>query len=107
MSAAEISCVQYFDGVATFEEISYRTGMKRRELDRVLQLYPDDVSGQCGSYLYIARHLSSPIIQHLSSMSPGEPVLKPTSNRLVIRLSRLYSEEAVPRHNQAVECHIH
>lgn len=40
-------CVQYFDGIATFEEISYRTGMQRRELDRILQLFADDVSGVC------------------------------------------------------------
>ncbi len=40
-------CVQYFDGIATFEEISYRTGMQRRELDRILQLFADDVSGLC------------------------------------------------------------
>jgi hypothetical protein len=37
--------VQYFDGVATFEEISFRTGMSRKEIERVLSLYPDDVSG--------------------------------------------------------------
>jgi len=43
-SRTDSSCVQYFDGAASFDQISYRTGMKRRELDRVLQLYPDDVS---------------------------------------------------------------
>lgn len=36
--------MQYFDGVATFEEIVFRTGMIRKEIDRVVQLYPDDVS---------------------------------------------------------------
>ena len=41
------SCVQYFDGIATFEEISYRSGMQRRELDKILQLFPDDVSLFC------------------------------------------------------------
>jgi len=35
--------VQYFDGIATFEEVSYRTGLARRELDRLLQLYKDDI----------------------------------------------------------------
>lgn len=42
-------CVQYFDGVATFEEIVFRTGMNRKEIDKVVQLYPDDVS--CDSFL--------------------------------------------------------
>ncbi|KAK4688354.1 nitrogen permease regulator 3, partial [Tremellales sp. Uapishka_1] len=36
-------CVQYLDGVTTFEEITYRTGLQRRELDKILQLYKDDL----------------------------------------------------------------
>ena len=38
-------CVQYFDGTATFEEVSYRTGLHRKELERIMQLYKDDVGG--------------------------------------------------------------
>lgn len=38
-------CVQYFDGVTTFEEIVFRTGLTRRELDRIAMVYRDDVSG--------------------------------------------------------------
>ena len=37
-------CVQYFDGFATFEEISYRTGLPKRELDILTRLYADHVS---------------------------------------------------------------
>jgi hypothetical protein len=37
-------CVQYFDGVTTFEEIVFRTGLTRRELDRIAMVYRDDVS---------------------------------------------------------------
>ncbi|ORY33121.1 nitrogen permease regulator of amino acid transport activity 3-domain-containing protein [Naematelia encephala] len=37
-------CVQYFDGVTTFEEVAYRTGLGRRELERLLQTFKDDVS---------------------------------------------------------------
>lgn len=37
-------CVQYFDGVAPFEEIAYRAGLQRRELDWILRLYKEDVS---------------------------------------------------------------
>lgn len=36
--------MQYFDGIATFEEIVYRTGLPRRELDHLLELYKADVS---------------------------------------------------------------
>ncbi|TYJ54856.1 hypothetical protein B9479_004447 [Cryptococcus floricola] len=36
-------CVQYFDGVTTFEEITYRTGLQRKELEKILQLYSGDV----------------------------------------------------------------
>lgn len=37
-------CVQYFDGVTTFEEIVFRTGLTRRELDRISHIFRDDVS---------------------------------------------------------------
>lgn len=37
-------CVQYLDGITTFEEISYRTGLHRRELERILGLYQEHVS---------------------------------------------------------------
>ncbi|BEJ00691.1 hypothetical protein CcaverHIS631_0505480 [Cutaneotrichosporon cavernicola] len=36
-------CVQYFDGVTTFEEIVFRTGLTRRELDRIAMVYRDDL----------------------------------------------------------------
>ncbi|KAK8844116.1 hypothetical protein IAR55_006910 [Kwoniella newhampshirensis] len=36
-------CVQYLDGWTTIEEISYRTGLPRRELEKILQLYKDDI----------------------------------------------------------------
>ncbi|WVN88013.1 uncharacterized protein L203_103211 [Cryptococcus depauperatus CBS 7841] len=36
-------CVQYFDGMTTFEEIIYRTGLPRKELEKILQLYNGDV----------------------------------------------------------------
>lgn len=42
--ADQSRCVQYFDGIATFEEIVYRTGLPRRELDHLLELYKADVS---------------------------------------------------------------
>ncbi|WVR08929.1 hypothetical protein IAU60_005988 [Kwoniella sp. DSM 27419] len=35
--------VSYFDGMTTLEEISYRTGLPRRELDRIMKLYADDI----------------------------------------------------------------
>ncbi|WVQ81127.1 hypothetical protein IAT38_003249 [Cryptococcus sp. DSM 104549] len=35
--------VQYFDGVTTFDEISYRTGLPKKELEKILQLYNSDV----------------------------------------------------------------
>jgi nitrogen permease regulator 3-like protein len=35
--------VQYFDGMATFEEIAYRTGLHRREIDKILQMFDNDV----------------------------------------------------------------
>ncbi|WWC91075.1 uncharacterized protein L201_006016 [Kwoniella dendrophila CBS 6074] len=35
--------VQYLDGTTTFEEISYRTGLPRRELDRIINLYKEDI----------------------------------------------------------------
>jgi hypothetical protein len=44
LDTAEIRCVQYLDGIATFEEITYRTGLHRRELDKIVQLFKDDVS---------------------------------------------------------------
>ncbi|KAL1407680.1 Nitrogen permease regulator 3 [Vanrija albida] len=34
-------CVQYLDGVATFEEVMYRTGLSRREVDRIAYVYRD------------------------------------------------------------------
>jgi len=37
--------VQYLDGIATFEEVVYRTGLPRRELDHLLELYKEDVGG--------------------------------------------------------------
>jgi hypothetical protein len=40
-----IRCVQYLDGIATFEEVVYRTGLPRRELDHLLELYKEDVGG--------------------------------------------------------------
>lgn len=40
----DVRCVQYFDGISTFEEIVYRTGLPRRELDHLLELYKADVS---------------------------------------------------------------
>ncbi|WWD21225.1 hypothetical protein CI109_105709 [Kwoniella shandongensis] len=36
-------CVQYLDGFTTFEEISYRTGLPRRELEKILHLYKEDI----------------------------------------------------------------
>lgn len=42
--AADIRCVQYFDGITTFEEIVFRTGLSRRELDRISHIFRDDVS---------------------------------------------------------------
>lgn len=41
---ADSRCVQYFDGVTTFEEIMFRTGLSRRELDRIAHVYRGDVS---------------------------------------------------------------
>ncbi|WRT69197.1 uncharacterized protein IL334_006181 [Kwoniella shivajii] len=35
--------VQYLDGMTTFEEISYRTGLPKRQLDRIMSLYKDDI----------------------------------------------------------------
>ncbi|WWC63900.1 uncharacterized protein I303_106505 [Kwoniella dejecticola CBS 10117] len=35
--------VQYLDGVTTFEEISYRTGLPKRELERLVNLYKEDI----------------------------------------------------------------
>lgn len=43
MRASKNRCVQYFDGVTTFEEITYRTGLQRKELEKILQLYNGDV----------------------------------------------------------------
>jgi hypothetical protein len=37
-------CVQYFDGVATFEEIAYKTQLRMREIDWIVRLFKDDVS---------------------------------------------------------------
>jgi hypothetical protein len=36
---------QYFDGVATYEEICYRTGFKTTEVDWLIRLFKEDVSG--------------------------------------------------------------
>ncbi|GMK55302.1 hypothetical protein CspeluHIS016_0203580 [Cutaneotrichosporon spelunceum] len=36
-------CVQYFDGVTSFEEIVFRTGLTRRELNRIALVYRDDL----------------------------------------------------------------
>lgn len=38
--------MQYLDGVATFEEVMYRTGLSRREVDRIAYVYRDHVSGR-------------------------------------------------------------
>ncbi|WWC72973.1 uncharacterized protein I206_106937 [Kwoniella pini CBS 10737] len=35
--------VQYFDGMTTFEEISYRTGLPKRELEKLVYLYKEDI----------------------------------------------------------------
>lgn len=43
-NSLKLRCVQYFDGIATFEEISYRTGLPKREIDRLLEMYKEDVS---------------------------------------------------------------
>lgn len=43
-SAEGTRCVQYFDGISTFEEVVYRTGLPRRELDHLLELYKEDAS---------------------------------------------------------------
>ena len=40
-------CVQYFDGVATYEEICYRTGLRMREIDWLIRLFKEDVSRRC------------------------------------------------------------
>lgn len=37
-------CVQYFDGVTSFEEIMYRTSLSRREMDRIAHVFRDHVS---------------------------------------------------------------
>lgn len=37
-------CVQYFDGATSFEEISYRTGLRMREIDWIVKLFKEDVS---------------------------------------------------------------
>lgn len=37
-------CVQYFDGVTSFEEIMYRTSLSRREVDRIAHIFKDHVS---------------------------------------------------------------
>ncbi|KAL7421353.1 Nitrogen permease regulator 3 [Cryptotrichosporon argae] len=36
-------CVQYFDGVTTFEEIIYRTGLAHRELEQIAHVFKDDL----------------------------------------------------------------
>ena len=56
--------MQFFDGVATFEEISYRTGMARRELDKMVQLFPDDVSTQICRRWIVADTSSSHYFTH-------------------------------------------
>jgi hypothetical protein len=38
-------CLQYFDGSTTPDEILYRTGMHRRDLDKILKLFEKDVRG--------------------------------------------------------------
>jgi hypothetical protein len=40
-------CVQYFDGATSFDEISYRTGLRLREIDWIVKLFKEDVSDQC------------------------------------------------------------
>ncbi|WVF65410.1 hypothetical protein IAT40_000137 [Kwoniella sp. CBS 6097] len=35
--------VSYFDGTTTFEEISYRTSLNRKELDKIINLYKEDI----------------------------------------------------------------
>ncbi|WVW79498.1 hypothetical protein I302_101467 [Kwoniella bestiolae CBS 10118] len=35
--------VQYLDGMTTFEEISYRTGLPKRELEKLMILYKEDI----------------------------------------------------------------
>ncbi|WVQ93083.1 hypothetical protein IAU59_000147 [Kwoniella sp. CBS 9459] len=35
--------VSYLDGITTFDEISYRTGLPRRELDKIINLYKEDI----------------------------------------------------------------
>ncbi|WWD06885.1 hypothetical protein V865_004982 [Kwoniella europaea PYCC6329] len=35
--------VQYLDGMTTFEEISYRTGLPKRELEKLMTLYKEDI----------------------------------------------------------------
>lgn len=37
-------CVQYFDGATSFEEISYRTGLRLREIEWIVKLFKEDVS---------------------------------------------------------------
>lgn len=37
-------CVQYFDGATSFEEISYRTGLRIREIEWIVKLFKEDVS---------------------------------------------------------------
>lgn len=47
MSDAErmkIGVYSILTGVTTFEEITYRTGLQRKELEKILQLYNGDVS---------------------------------------------------------------
>lgn len=67
-------CVQYFDGMTTFEEISYRTNLHRRELDSILELFNDDVSDLlillCHALMgFSARHLSPPMMTKHGSSS--------------------------------------
>jgi hypothetical protein len=42
-------CVQYFDGVATFEEIAHKTQLRMREIDWIVKLFKEDVSEGFGT----------------------------------------------------------
>lgn len=59
-------CVQYFDGVATYEEIGYRTGLKVREIDWMLRLFKEDVSN---NNMGVLTYRSSSLFTHNAHIS--------------------------------------
>lgn len=95
-------CVQYMDGLATFEEISYHTALQKRELDTLTKLYGDSVSLvyptiSCGMLTLPDRHIYTPVMARHQPTGTGpssdgvltivEPIGRPCRPTVVLRVS--------------------